>query len=294
LNLVGTKATTVAAIAGRTYGVVTRAQLLGAGMSSREIHGRLERGELLRVHRGVYRVGHEAPSVEAKYMAAVLAGGDGALLCGAAAAYLLGLIRGEPPEPEIVTPRKCRVDAVRTRRSNHGNSTIWKGIPVTSPAQTLVDLAPDLPDEDLARVCHEAGLRHYTKPRQVKEALARRPNAPGAARLWAIMNGDVKVVLSKLEARFLDRLREIRRPLPVTNRPAGSKRVDCRWSEYDLTVELDGFRTHRSRHAWEQDRRREREAYARGDQFRRYTWGDVFEDPTAMLAELEQLLPRLP
>ena len=59
--------------------------------------------------------------------------------------------------------------------------------------------------------------------------------------------------------------------LPETNRVAGGRRVDCRWPERRLTVELDGYRYHRSRHAWEQDRRREREARARGDEFRRYT-----------------------
>jgi hypothetical protein len=68
--------------------------------------------------------------------------------------------------------------------------------------------------------------------------------------------------------------------------------VDCRWPEHRLTVELDSYRYHRSRYAWEQDRRREREAYARGDGFRRYAYGDVFDDPEAMLAELRALLGR--
>ena len=76
----------------------------------------------------------------------------------------------------------------------------------------------------------------------------------------------------------------------MTNRPAGGRRVDCRWPEQRLTVELDGYRFHNSRHSWEQDRRREREARARGDEFRRYTYGDVTEDPTLMLAELRTLL----
>jgi hypothetical protein len=60
---------------------------------------------------------------------------------------------------------------------------------------------------------------------------------------------------------------------------------------HHLTVELDSYRFHRSRHAWEVDRRREREAYARGEDFRRYTWADVFEDPSLMLGELQSLLP---
>jgi len=80
------------------------------------------------------------------------------------------------------------------------------------------------------------------------------------------------------------------RRLPETNRPAGSHRVDCRWPEKKVTVELDGYRYHSSRHAWESDRRRERDARVRGDEFRRYTYGDVFEEPKLMLAELRGLL----
>jgi hypothetical protein len=69
-------------------------------------------------------------------------------------------------------------------------------------------------------------------------------------------------------------------PLPRTNRPAGGHHVDCRWRERRLTVELDSDRFHNSRHSWELDRRREREACARGDEFRRYTWADVVDQPS--------------
>jgi hypothetical protein len=71
------------------------------------------------------------------------------------------------------------------------------------------------------------------------------------------MHGDVHVVLSKLEARFLERLRAAGLPLPRTNRPAGGVHVDCRWCLNQLTVELNSYRFHNSRHSWEQDRRRE-------------------------------------
>ncbi len=104
------------------------------------------------------------------------------------------------------------------------------------------------------------------------------------------MRGDAKVLLSKLERKFQERLRDASLPLPETNKPAGGRRVDCRWPEHNLTVELDSYTYHRSKHAWENDRRREREAYARGDQFRRYTWGDVFDTPGPMMRELGQLL----
>jgi very-short-patch-repair endonuclease len=104
------------------------------------------------------------------------------------------------------------------------------------------------------------------------------------------MVGDARVTLSKLEAGFLVLLSANGLPLPQTNRPAGGRRVDCRWVKHRLTVELDSYRYHNSRHAWEQDHQRRREARARGDEFRRYTWGDVFEEPRFMLEELRALL----
>jgi hypothetical protein len=147
-----------------------------------------------------------------------------------------------------------------------------------------------LSEDDLALAFHHAGTRCHTTPAQVEAVLARRPNIPGAGKLRAVLRGEARVALSKLERRFLDRVREAGLPLPETNRPAEGRRVDCRWAEQRVTVELDSYRYHRSRHAWEQDRRREREAYARGDHFRRYTYGDVLEHPKAMLAELRGLL----
>jgi hypothetical protein len=131
---------------------------------------------------------------------------------------------------------------------------------------------------------------HGTTPAQVAASLARRSNVRGAAALRGILHGEIRVTLSVLERRFLVLLDEAGLPLPRTNRPAGGRRVDARWPERRLTVELDSYRFHGSRHAWEQDRRREREAHARGDEFRRYTHGDVLEGPALMLAELRGLL----
>lgn len=146
-----------------------------------------------------------------------------------------------------------------------------------------------LDSEALARACHEAGVRYGTTPAQVRAALARRPRAPGVAKLIGVMEGDTRVALSELERRFLDLLRSAGLPLPDTNRVAGGRRVDCRWPDHKLTVELDGYRYHNTRYAWEQDRRRAREAYARGDAFRRYTWDDV-QEGRALLRELRPIL----
>ena len=195
---------------------MTRAELLAIGVSVAEIRNRLGKGALIPVYRGVNRVGHMAPSVEAGYLAAVRPCGAGALLNGKAAAHVVEIIKGPPPPPEALAPTERRV-------------------------------------------------------------------AGGE-------NGDVQVTLSRLEAGFLKLLGQADLPPPQTNRLAGGRRVDCR-PEYRLTVALDGYRYHHSRHAWEQDRRREREARARGDEFRRYTYGDVLEAPRFMLRELRALLP---
>jgi Transcriptional regulator, AbiEi antitoxin len=289
----GTVDRLIGELASSSHGVVTRKNLLGKGVTSQEIRRRLRRGSLHRVHPGVYRVGHRAPSIEARYLAAVLACGDGSLLIARPAAYVWGLIKGSSPRPEVIALVKRRVRGVtthRVRRIDPEDATQCSGIPVTTVSRTLVDLAGVLPERVLARTCHEAEVRHRTTPNQVEAVLSRLPNRPGARTLRKILHGDVNVTLSRLEDRFLALLRETGLPLPETNRPAGGRRVDCRWPEYQLTVELDSYRYHGSRHAWERDRHREREAYARGDEFRRYTWADVFEDPTLMLQELTALL----
>ena len=290
----GTVERKLARIANEAHGIVTREELLGAGITPHEIAGRVAKGVLLAEYRGVYRVGHRAPSVEAMYMAAVKACGDGALLFGRAAAHLLGLIKGSPPSPEVVTTANRRIDGIVIHRSRVDLSVDawkWHGIPVTSPARTIVDIGASISLDHLARVCHEAGVRHRTTPREVDAVLARRPSSPGARNVRCVLHGDVQVSLSKLEKRFVDLVREARRPVPITNKVAAGGRVDCRWPEHRLIVELDSYRYHSSRHSWEADRRRERAARAVGDEFRRYTYGDVFDHPRLMMRELCQLLP---
>jgi hypothetical protein len=282
-----------ARIAARQEGVVARRQLLLAGVTHDEIVHRLSVRALIKEYRGVYRVGHRAPSVRASYMAAVLACGDGAALARLAAAHLYQLIRDRPPRPEVITPTERRIAGITTLRTRRVEDVTKLGaIPITTVPRTLVDLAAVLAVDALARACHEAGVKYRTTPAHVEAVLERRPNSPGARKLRAVIHGEVPVTLSELERTFLQLLREAGLPLPVTNKVAGAKRVDCRWPDHGLTVELQSYRFHNSRHAWEQDHQRRREAYARGDEFRTYTWADVFEEPAAMIAELRGLLSR--
>jgi predicted transcriptional regulator of viral defense system len=246
----------IAGIASRAHGIVTQAEMLREGVSRTEIQRRMEKGLLIPIHRGVYRVGHAAPSVLATFIAAVKACGEGAVLSGRAAGYLLGLIKGRPPQPEVTAPTERRINGVITHRARRAKPDVIevRGIPVTSVAQTLVDLAAVLTEVELARACHEAGVRHKTTPRQVEAVL--RPNTPGARTLRAVMRGEIPVTLSEMERVFFALLRPTGLPLPEANRSADGRR----------------------------------EARAREEEFRLYTWTDITEHREAMLAELRELL----
>jgi hypothetical protein len=271
----------LARLAHGSHGVVTRDELLRADISDEEIRGRLDNGALLQVHWGVYRVGHRAPSLLASFIAAVKACGEGALLSGLAAAYLYGLIKTAPARPEVTAPGEREVPGVLTHRARAGidrrDVARHQGIPVTSVARTLVDIAGRLDDEELARACHEAAVRYGVKPAQVEAVLERRPRSAGAGRLRAILRGDTPTSLSKLESAFIELLRGANLPLPQTNTRVGSHRVDCRWPEQRLTVELDSYAFHNTRYSWQQDRKRDREARRREDRMLRYTWADLPE-----------------
>lgn len=244
-----------------------------------------------RVHLGVYAVGHVAPSVLGDYFAAVLAGSRGAKLSHAPAAHLFKLTRARrPPVPEITVPtlhhrRRPGIVIHRVKALHPHDTTEHEGIPITSVPRVLLDLAPRLAPPDLARACHEAWIHHRTTPTHVEACIARNPNKPGIAKLRQALGADV--TLSDLEDAFLILLAQHGLPLPRTNIGRHGDKVDCYWPEHGLTVELLSYRFHATRDGFERDvaRRRRSEHIA-------FTWGDVFERPTATAAELRQLLSR--
>lgn len=278
----------MARLGARAHGVVTRRELVKSGVSDTELRKRVRKGALIRQYAGVYRVGHAAPSVDAEYTAAVKACGEGAVLSGRAAAHLLGLVKGKPPPPEVTAPGERCPSGLATRRAAR-RATKVRGIPATTVPETLVDLAAVFSAEALARVCHEAGVLYRTTPRQVEAVLRRRPNARGARKLSAVMRGETPVTLSEMERGFFRVWRPTGLPLPEANRVAGGRRVDLRWPGR-LTVELNSYRFHNSRHSWEQDQQRRRDARARGEEFRCYSWTDVTDEAEAMVAEICALI----
>ena len=148
--------------------MVARRHLLAAGVTERMIERRLENGALILEHPGVYRVGHAAPSAATSYVAAVLACGDDAKLSGLPGAWLWSLISGKPPPPEVSAPIKRNVSGIRTRRRrlHPQECTLHRGIPITSVPLTLLDITPSLPQFELGRACHEAGVKYRTTPAQ--------------------------------------------------------------------------------------------------------------------------------
>jgi hypothetical protein len=106
----------LARLATGSHGIVTCEELLRAGVTDGAIVQRRRSGALIPQYRGVYRVGHTAPSEEATYMASVKACGGRAGLSGMAAAWLWHLIRGHAPPPEVSTPDDRRIPGVKTRR----------------------------------------------------------------------------------------------------------------------------------------------------------------------------------
>jgi hypothetical protein len=242
------------------------------------------------VHHAVYAVGHRAPSMYADYMAAVLACGDGAALSHRPAAFLLRLLRGTPPPPEVTVPtlaqrKRPGIVIHRVRSLDCLDVMNVAGMRTTTVARTLLDLAPILSPEELTRACHEAWVHHRTTPAHVHAAIARNPHKKGAGKLRSAQCADV--TLSDLESRFLRLLKNYDLPRPRTNIDRHGDKVDCHWPRQQLTVELHSYRFHASRQAFERDlARRRRSGHVA------FSYGDVFERAAQTAAELRARLSR--
>lgn len=278
----------VVRLAGRQHGRVARRQLLAAGIAGHRIDRWVADGRLRVVHRGVYAVGHEAPSTHADYVAAVLACGDRAVLSHRAAASVWRLDRRAAAAAEVTVPSTAgrvrpRIVIHRVKLLDRRDVTTVDRIPVTTIPRVLLDLAPHTTPAKLTRMCHEAWVKHRCDERAITACIARNPGRPGAAKLRRALGADV--TLSDLEDTFLKLLARHALPRPRTNIDRHGDKVDCHWPDHDLTVEIVTYRYHASRQAFEQDVARRR----RSDHIA-YTYGDVTERGRATIADLR---PRL-
>ena len=280
---------------------VARGQILAAGVSEAAIKRRVRSGRLVCVHPGVYAI---APLVEIALAAettALLAAGPDALLSYHSAATLWKLRPGVARPVHVTVPvrrRGPRLDRekIRSHRTRFAlQRRLVEGLPVTSPARTLMDQATtELTDRDLERLLDEALFaRRLVSEGELRTAILRAGRHQGAAilgRILAAGHADTRTD-SDAEEALLELVRQARLPEPVTRASVLDHRLDFLWPDHRLGVEVDGFSYHRSRAAFSRDRRRDADLLTRaGISIVRVPAADVFEDGLAVVALISRAL----
>ena len=284
----------IGALAEVQYGLVTRAQLLELGVSADAIDYRIRLGRLRPVHRRVYTVGHRLLTQNGRWLAAVLACGEGAVLSHRAAAGLWGL-RNET-RIEVTAPRARHArGGIRVHRIDlpPDETTTRYGIPTTTVPRTMLDLSADVSRDELRSVMRQAETQRLTDPLTLGDLIERYPRRPGIANARAIHDEAQRgmgVTKRELEERFQAFLLNAAFPVPTTNTLIEGFEVDCAWRGERLIVELDGRATHDTPHAFEADRLRDRTLSAHGWRVIRITWRQLHDQPAEVEADLRKLL----
>lgn len=288
----------IARLAARQHGVVSRTQLLALGINRGAIARRVRSGRLHPVHRGVYLTGHTAAPPRAREMGAVLACGDRAAVSHRSAAALWQLLPYPAKSAVDITVARSRAPqrpGIRVRRTSSLSRRDVRrldGIPVTSPARTLLDLAAEVGAVELERAVAEALARSLVGRRELLNQLARNRGRRGTAPLRTLLeaNGGPARTRSEAERRFLALVRRADLPGAETNVKLGPYEVDFLWREERLVVEVDGYAFHSDRPAFERDRLRDAELQARGFHVIRVTWRQLTGTPEAVLARIVRAL----
>jgi very-short-patch-repair endonuclease len=254
------------AVAQRQRGRATREQLLIAGVSPSAIDRRLRNGRLRRLHHSVYGVPHTSDLPLAAETGALLACGEGAVLSYHSAATLWGLRPGEA-RPVHVTipaartgPAPLGVKLHHSRNITPADIRIRDGLPVTSPARTLLDVAATLPDRDFERLLDEAlFVRRIVTLREISALLKRAGKHPGRARLARVARSHTRSTEtgSRVAEKLYGLIRAAGLPEPQLEVPMLEYRLDLFWPELNLAIEVDSYGTHGSPARFEADRRRD-------------------------------------
>ena len=292
----------VARVAAAQHGVVTRAQLEAIGFGRGAIAHRLAQARLHRLHRGVYLVGHPVAPPLARELAALLACGPGAVLSHRTAGELWGLLpAGEGNREVDITvvgrnPRHPGIRVHRVRRLEARHLMARRGIPVTAPARTLLDLADVLPPRALERAVDEAQVSRRVRHEDLLAVLAEANGRHGAPALRAVLEreGGPAITRSEAEERLLALLRRAGLPPPRVNVRLAGHEVDLFWPDQGVVIEIDGYAFHSSRAAFERDRVRDAQLQAIGLRVMRVTWRQIVAEPEALLVRIAQLLAARP
>ena len=292
--------TRIGELAELQHGVVGRRQLEGVGVGRGSIEKRVRMGRLHRLDRGVYAVGHRALSREARWMAAVLACGPGAVLSHRAAAALWGMREPSSRAIEVTTPRKSRSRGAVHRHFAvlpADEVTTERGIPVTTVPRTLFDLAAVSSTDAVEHALREAEYRRLNDRLSLPDLLARYPRRCGAPIVRECLRRRRELPLGRarswLELEFLPFLRRSGLPRPRLNVwlevRGRSIQVDCLWPG-GAVVELDGFAAHGTRVAFREDRARDRRLRAAGYSVIRIAPEQLEDEPDEIAADLRTLV----
>jgi hypothetical protein len=283
----------VARLAAGQHGLVTTTQLAVLGLGRAAVAKRARAGRLHRVHRGVYKVGYPALSRNGRFMAAVLAAGDGAALSHFSAAVLWGLLREPGRRVHVTAEGKRRVGGVIVHRSPlQGERIRREAIVVTTPARTLVDLADVVTRRTLERAFDEAeylGLDHRgAQPRHGRQ---------GSGLLTSVLDlhtpGSTRT-RSELEELFLALCDDHGLPRPEVNVGIEGYECDFVWRDADLTVETDGGAAHGTTRARRRDPERDARLIHAGWRVWRLPYLQVVREPEPVAAQLAALLKQAP
>jgi predicted transcriptional regulator of viral defense system len=279
----------IAAFAARQHGVVSQRQLAAAGVSWEAVRHRVKTGRLTRLHRGVYRVGPTHTALTSP-MAAVLACGPTAALSHHAAAALHGITRPRagPIDVTVRSGQPRSRAGIRVHRATVEVVTV-QGIPVTTVARTLRDLAAELSQRDLQRAVEEAQIQRKLDHASLARAVDRAAGHRGARALRATTS-DVAMTRSEAERRLVELIRRAGLPEPQTNKRIGGWEVDAVWPAEGLALEVDGFAFHSTREAFERDRLKHADLAAAGWRVSRVTWRQLVDEREAVVARLTRAL----
>jgi very-short-patch-repair endonuclease len=270
----------IAELAERFHGVVDVAQLRSVGATGRQIARRIESQRLIPLYRGVYAVGHRRLTKAGHWLAAVRAIGPGAVLSHAHAAALWDLRPPPGGRINVTVPRKGRRHRNGIVVHNAGlppdHATVRDRIAVTTPTRTLADLAGTVSKPQLARAMEAAEFHHLL---DVPSLLAVSAGRPGAKQVQELTADELPHTRSELEAAFVDLCARYSLPRPIMNEKLHGYEVDAQWPGHPVAVELDSWRHHGTRAAFERDRTRDAELHARGIATVRFTYRQITTRP---------------
>jgi very-short-patch-repair endonuclease len=285
----------IARVATGQKGAISRRQLAEAGLGAGAIDWRAGNGQLHRKYRGVYLVGHQALAPFAREAAALLAVGADAVLSHESAALAWGIADEYAGDVHItVAGRTLRSrDGLRIHRAKTAPPTRTRHrLPVTSPTQTLLDLAATN-SLHLEHAFVEAHVRRLVAASELAKAMERAGPRRGVCTLRALAGASESgFTRSKAERKLRALLRAAQLPEPRFNVPMYGYVIDCVWEDRRLIVEFDGYGVHGHRRAFESDRRRDAVLAAAGYVVIRITWLQLTREPYAVLATVAAALAR--